>query len=131
MIDRSVKGAVALWLWAALVMPASAQDMAGDPARGGELFRARCFACHSPDTDRVGPRLAGVFGREAGTVPGYAYSPALAGAGIVWDRRSLDSWLAGPRAFVPGARMPLAVSNAADRLDLIAYLAALTLNTVR
>lgn len=105
------------------VAAAQADEAAGDPLRGEALFRGKCFACHSLETDRVGPRLGGVLGRAAGSVPGFAYSPALAGAGFAWDPAALDRWLAGPRAFLPGARMPFFLPSAKDRRDVIEYLA--------
>lgn len=126
MINRSRTITIALWLWMTAIPAASADNLGGDPARGGELFRTKCFACHSLDVDRVGPRLGGVVGRPAGRASGYAYSSALASAGIVWDEQSLDQWLAGPREFLPGSRMPFTLRNAPDRRDLIAYLATLT-----
>ena len=72
----------------------------------------------------MGPRLGGVVGRPAGTVAGYAYSAALATSGLTWDAAALQAWLAGPRSFLPGARMPFALRSEQDRTDLIAYLAS-------
>jgi cytochrome c2 len=63
-----------------------------------------------------------VVGRKAGTVPGYHYSPALQNAGLVWSGDNLDRWLADPKKFVPGARMPVRVLDAPSRHDLVAYL---------
>ena len=99
----------------------------GDPANGQRVF-AQCRACHSltDGQNRVGPHLAGLFGREAGAVEGYAYSAALKNSGVVWDDESLDSHLAQPKDFIPGNKMglvfPRGVQNAQDREDLIAYL---------
>ena len=99
----------------------------GDPANGQRVF-AQCRACHSltDGQNRVGPHLAGLFGREAGAVEGYAYSAALKESGVVWDDDSLDSHLAQPKDFIPGNKMglvfPRGVQNAQDREDLIAYL---------
>lgn len=123
---RPIMIASALWFLLAAPAPVQADDASGDPERGSALFRSKCFACHSLDADRVGPRLGGVFGRAAGTVPGFAYSPAVAGAGIIWDWPSLDLWLAGPREFLPGARMTFSLQKDQDRRDLIAYLATVT-----
>lgn len=80
------------------------------------------MGCHSIDEDDVGPRHRGVFGRVAGTVPGYAYSPALKSSHIVWNRDTLDRWLTNPQALVPGAKMFFAMPHAQDRADVIAYL---------
>jgi cytochrome c2 len=63
-----------------------------------------------------------VVGRKAGTVPGYHYSPALKSAGLIWSRNNLDRWLADPKKFVPGARMPVRVLDVPSRHDLVAYL---------
>lgn len=96
--------------------------MAADAERGGSLYEARCGACHSLDAHRVGPMHRGVFGRRAGSAPGYEYSPALKGAGMTWDAASLDAWLKNPEALVPGQRMGYSVPDAKDRDDLVAFL---------
>jgi cytochrome c oxidase assembly protein Cox11 len=107
--------------------PAGAADLARlaapDPVAGARDFAAQCAACHALDSNRVGPALDHVIGRRAGTAPGYRYSPALARSAIVWGPDTLEQWLAGPRTFVPGARMPVAVSDPEIRRDIIAYLA--------
>ncbi len=95
----------------------------GDATRGATLYQA-CMACHSLDEDDVGPRHRGVVGRTAGTVPGFAYSPALRNSHIVWEADTLDRWLTNPQALVPGARMFFAMPNAQDRADVIAWLSA-------
>jgi cytochrome c oxidase assembly protein Cox11 len=101
-------------------------SQAPDPKRGQGLFAERCAACHSLDANKTGPLLGGVVGRLAGTVSGYDYSPALHGAGLRWSADALDHWLADPRKFVPGARMPVRVLDPATRRDIIAYLEAQT-----
>ena len=110
--------------------PDGAEDLARfkgtpGPAEGAKLFAANCAACHAPDRSKVGPALGGVVGRVAGTVKAYPYTPALAQSRVVWTAQSLDRWLAGPRAMVPGAAMPMAVPDAKARAALIAYLATL------
>lgn len=95
---------------------------AGDAARGEAIY-ARCFACHSLDTDRTGPRHCGLFGRRAGSVPGFDYSPAMRASGIVWNAKTLDRFLADPVRTVPGTSMGYAgIASARERADLIAYL---------
>lgn len=102
--------------------PALAQDVAK-----GKIVFARCALCHDvkPGPKKMGPNLAGLFGRTSGTSAGFAYSPALQKAKIKWDAKSLDMFLTKPTAMVPGNRMAFAgVPVAADRANLIAYLKA-------
>ena len=73
-------------LGAIVTVPAVAAQ--GDATRGAEVYASRCGGCHSVDADRVGPRHAGVFGRRAGTVEGFDYSPALKTSAVVWDAKS-------------------------------------------
>ncbi len=60
----------------------------GDAAAGEKVF-AHCAPCHStkPGENKLGPSLAGVFGRKAGTEPGFSYSSALKGQNITWGSR--------------------------------------------
>lgn len=95
---------------------------APDAARGEQLY-GRCAACHALTYDRVGPRHCDLFGRRAGSVPGFGYSPAMKRSGIVWNEKTLDQFLTKPLAMVPGSSMTYAgVPIASDRADLIAYL---------
>ncbi len=114
--------AALLALVAALTGHPTGGAWAADAERGGSLYEARCGACHSLDANRVGPMHRGVFGRRAGSAPGYEYSPALKGAIMVWDAASLDAWLKDPEALVPGQRMGYSVPDAIDRDDLVAFL---------
>jgi cytochrome c oxidase assembly protein subunit 11 len=111
------------------VSPDTAKDLsrflataAPDPVRGQQLFKERCSACHALDASRVGPMLGTVFGRKAGSVHGYNYSPALAGAGLSWSADNLDRWLTDPPKFIAGVKMPIRVHEASVRSDIIAYL---------
>jgi cytochrome c oxidase assembly protein Cox11 len=96
-----------------------------DPANGRAIFGERCSACHALDHNGYGPMLGSVFGRRAGSAPGYDYSPALKKAGLLWTADHLNSWLADPQKFIPGVKMPVRVPDAASRRDLIAYLQSL------
>lgn len=69
---------------------------------------AACAACHKTaagEKSFIGPNLAGIKGRKAGSSPAFKYSPAMAKSGIVWDRKSLTHFLSDPRKSVPGTRM--------------------------
>ncbi|MEQ8300846.1 MAG: cytochrome c family protein [Hyphomonas sp.] len=96
-----------------------------DYARGKRTFKL-CVSCHLTAEgagNLVGPNLHGLFGREAGSLEGFAYSDALTDADFIWEPVHLDEWLTNPRAFLPGNRMSFAgVRKPEDRLGLIAYL---------
>lgn len=113
------RGIVAAGLFAA---HAATSHAAGDAAHGAQLYEQRCGACHAVDANRVGPLHRDVFGRKAGAVPAYDYSPALRDSKVRWDEATLNAWLADPEKLIPGQRMGYAVNNAGDRVDLIAYL---------
>jgi cytochrome c len=120
----SVAGALA---GAAVAAAGAAAE--GDPDSGAQHFRA-CAACHSLEPGRhlTGPSLAGIWGREAGTVEGFTrYSEALEAADVVWNAETMDRWLADPEGFVPGNLMTFpAIEDERVRADLVAYLEATT-----
>lgn len=114
---------------AAMLITAPALAQSGDATKGKGVF-ARCAICHSVEAGgprKMGPSLAGLFGRTSGTSADFAYSPAMKNAKIRWDAKSLSDFLAKPSAKVPGNKMAFAgMANAQDRADLIAYLAGAT-----
>ena len=74
----------------------------------GAAELGKCKICHALDEaggNRVGPNLHGIFGRKAGTVPGFASSDAMKNSGIVWDDETLAKFLRDPKDAVPGNRM--------------------------
>ena len=94
--------------------------------KGDQMFHRYCFICHdtTPGKNKLGPSLAGVIGRKAGSEPGFAYSPAMKGAGFTWDEQALDQYLTDPRAKVPGNKMMfIGVKSADERHAIIEYLA--------
>jgi cytochrome c len=119
--------ALAVLLALSVMLPESSHAQeAGSAARGKMIFESRCIACHSLDSDRVGPALGTVFGRKAGKAPAFTYSKALRAASHVWDRDKLLAWLTNPEAVVPGQAMGYQVETAGDRLDVVSYLASLS-----
>lgn len=96
-----------------------------DYARGRRTWKL-CQSCHitaEGGGNLVGPNLHGLFGREAGTLEGFAYSPALQEADFIWTPDKVDHWLENPRTFLPGNRMTFAgVRKPDDRIAVVAYL---------
>jgi cytochrome c len=113
----------------ASLLASSGAAGAGDASRGASLFQA-CAACHStkPEVQMTGPSLAHVWGRKAGTLPGFSrYSEALKHANVVWNESTLDRWLTHPDAFISGTTMTFpGIRDSRARQDVIAYLQALS-----
>ncbi|WP_353149240.1 cytochrome c family protein [Pollutimonas bauzanensis] len=105
------------------IQSARSQDLGpGDTVRGEAVY-SRCLACHALAYDRTGPRHCGLFGRQAGTVPGFAYSQAMKNSKIIWDEKTLNVFLQNPMKVVQGTSMGYAgIPDAQERIDLIAYL---------
>lgn len=100
----------------------SSSGEAGVQLRGEEIY-ARCLACHALAYNRTGPRHCGLFGRRAGSLPGYEYSEAIRKSGIVWDAATLDRFLAAPTRVIPGTTMGYAgIPDPAERAALIKWL---------
>jgi cytochrome c len=101
--------------------PAHAQD-----AAAGEKIFAQCRACHQVGEsakNAVGPVLNGLFGRKAGSVEGYSYSPANKNSGITWDEATFREYIKDPKAKIPGTKMIYAGLKDEQRInDLVAYL---------
>ena len=127
MIATMVCFAVFVLVLALFSMPGAVQASsvnAGDPTRGKDLFEKRCGGCHSLETDKEGPRLRGVYGRKAGSVPSFKYSDALKSANFAWDEAYLDRWLTNTESLVPDNDMDFHVPKADERADIIAFLRA-------
>jgi cytochrome c len=97
-----------------------------DAAAGEKVFLAKCKVCHMlPESAKnlVGPSLAGVVGRKAGTAPDYHYSDANKNSGITWDEATLKEYLRDPKAKVPGTKMVFpGLKSDDDIANVIAFL---------
>ncbi|MDQ6960001.1 MAG: cytochrome C [Mariprofundaceae bacterium] len=64
---------------------------------------SKCKACHNfTAKKKVGPGLAGVFGRKAGTFPGfkYKYMKYVKGDAWSWDEAHLRKWMCNSKKAV-------------------------------
>ena len=98
-----------------------------DAAAGKEVFK-KCAVCHATQAgqNKVGPSLAGVVGRKAGSVPNYSYSAANKDSGLTWDEATLDKYLENPSGVVPNTKMVFpGLKTEKERQDVIAYLETL------
>jgi cytochrome c len=96
----------------------------------GQSNLALCKACHTLNQGAqaaVGPNLWGVFGRKAGSQPGFHYSDGMKRLNVVWDADRLNTWITRPSAMVSGTRMSyIGMESAKDRIDLVAALKVAT-----
>lgn len=104
----------------ALIMTAFAMPLAvqaADATLGEKTFTKRCAVCHNPLTAqrKIGPGMAGVFGREAES-----------GIGKLTESR-LHEWLQNPKSLKPNTRMPKygPMQDAGLRQAVIDYLKTL------
>lgn len=113
---------------------AATMALAASPALAddGEKVFKKCKACHTTEAGKhkVGPSLAGVVGRKAGTAEGYKKYKGLKGADWTWDAASLDEFLTDPKKFTEKkagkkTAMVLKLKKKKDREHVIEYLESL------
>ncbi len=98
---------------------------------GERQFKRKCSICHAltaGSARKAGPSLYNLFGRRAGTVSDYKYSPTLDGSDIIWSDQTInDLFDIGPDHYIPGSKMPQQrIAKRQDRDDLIDYLRTAT-----
>jgi cytochrome c2 len=97
----------------------------GDVAAGARVWN-QCRACHVADstTNRVGPHIGDVIGRQSNSVEGFRYSGRL--PDVVWTLEELDVYLENPRGYAPGTSMAFnGLRNQQDRANVLAYIQSL------
>lgn len=98
---------------------------ADDASEGRDLFIRQCIGCHAFACNKQGPRLGGLFGRNAGGVEDYGfYSEGLKNSDIVWSEETVDAWLEDPGKIAPQSVMIIygKVEDPPLRRKLIAFL---------
>ncbi len=109
-IARSLWRALAILVPTTALTAFSAGTAAADPLPGEALFVKNCGTCHvisQMPSQRQGPNLFGVIGRQAGKLPGFTYSKALARAKFTWTEDKIDAWLSRPGEAGPRQRHDL------------------------
>ena len=118
---------VAFGMVIAIFMANDSAVAAGDAAKGAKVFK-KCKACHTVKLGKhkVGPSLAGVVGRKAGSAVGFKRYRGLKAADWSWDEKTLDEWLENPKKFAKDRNrksgMVFKLKKARDRENVIAYL---------
>ena len=94
-------------------------------ADGEKVFK-KCAACHSiakGGSNKIGPALWGVLGRQAGSVEGYKYSKAMAAHGEKWSFEEMNGFLIKPKDWIKGTKMSFAgLKNPKERAAVILYM---------
>ncbi|MDO9058903.1 MAG: cytochrome c family protein, partial [Bradyrhizobium sp.] len=96
------------FVFVALLAVAGVSEVRAQDAAAGEKVFGVCKACHQVGEtakNNVGPKLNGLFGRQAGTVEGYNYSKANKESGITWDEATFREYIKDPKAKIPGTKM--------------------------
>ncbi len=122
-----MKLALAAAAFIAAVSFAQAAHADGDVEAGKVVFR-KCAICHSIDPAKkgIGPLMLGIVGRPSASVAGFSYSEGMKAANKTWDAATLDTYLANPKALVPGTKMVFpGLPKQEDRDNVIAYLSTL------
>ena len=113
-----------------MALASSAAFADGDAKKGEKVFK-KCAACHSLEAGKhkIGPSLAGVVGRKAGSSDFTKYK-ALKGADFSWDEDTISAWITNQKDFLKSKGLPtktamrIAIKKEDDREDVIAYLKA-------
>ena len=94
-------------------------------AEGAKVFK-KCAACHSiaeGGKNKIGPALWGVLGRQAGSLPDYKYSKAMASHGKKWSFEEMNGFLIKPKDWIKGTKMSYAgLKSEKERAALILYM---------
>jgi cytochrome c len=106
---------------------------AGDVAAGQNVAK-KCLTCHTFDdggANKVGPNLWDIVNRPVASHADFNYSDAMKDYGGDWTFDRLHTYLADPKATVPGTRMAfVGIRKDEDIINLLAYLRTLSATPV-
>jgi len=127
------KGTFIAFTMATAVALVSGSAFADGNAKKGKKLWKKCKACHDtkPGKHKVGPSLAGIYGKKAGQVDGFTKYKGLKGADFEWDEDNLSDWIKDPKAFLkdkglpPKTTMNVKIKKEKDRENLVAYMKTL------
>ena len=92
---------------------------------GKRVFK-KCAACHSiakGGSNKIGPALWGVLGRQAGSISNYKYSKAMATHGKTWSFEEMNGFLTKPKDWIKGTKMSfVGLKKETDRAAVIFYM---------
>ncbi|MBL8672045.1 MAG: cytochrome c family protein [Alphaproteobacteria bacterium] len=120
-----VRSTLAMLAAAALGLAVGAAPAAAQDVEAGKKAFLKCKTCHAIEAgkNQIGPTLHGIIGRKSGQVAGFKYSKAMLDWAGTWDEKTLDAYIANPKAVVPSGSMAfVGIKAEKERADLIAYL---------
>ena len=92
---------------------------------GAKVFK-KCAACHSiaeGGKNKIGPALWGVLGRQAGSLPDYKYSKAMAAHGKKLSFEEMNGFLIKPKDWIKGTKMSYAgLKSEKERAAVILFM---------
>lgn len=123
----NIKTFFAIALTVAVAASASTANAGGE--EGEKLFKKKCGTCHSiePGKHKIGPSLAGVFGRKVADTDFPKYK-ALEGGDWTWDEANLGEWITNQKDFLKArgisksTAMSAKISKEDERNSIIEYL---------
>ena len=108
----------------AVLMASSGFSYPAFADEGEDLYKRHCKKCHrlEPGKHTLGPSLAGIVGKQAGTTDFKRYR-ALKGSDLVWTEENLNAWIEDPKGFIgTNTSMVVKIKDEEDREAIIEYL---------
>ena len=92
---------------------------------GKKVFK-KCAACHSINkggSNKIGPNLWNILGKQSGSVANYKYSKAMTAHKKSWTFEEMNGFLISPKKWIKGTKMSfIGLSKPEDRAAVILYM---------